>query len=106
MRPMADGFILALLVGCLVSGIAVAGEPACDGPYKGRTLTPEELATVLRNHRVHTWPTPSLPQWGIPPTREGLPRGMTPCSCCASLRRDGVGTPRSSRSLGRGLQAG
>jgi hypothetical protein len=43
---------LVLLVGCLNMIVAMAGEPACDGPYKGRTLTPEELATVLDNHQA------------------------------------------------------
>jgi hypothetical protein len=32
--------------------VAVAGEIGCDGPYKGLTLTPEQLATVLRNHQA------------------------------------------------------
>ena len=43
---------LVLLVGGLDMAVAIAGEPACEGPYKGRKPTPEELATVLRNHRA------------------------------------------------------
>src|SRR5262245_14436024 len=43
---------VVLLVGCLGMAVAMAGEPACDGPYQGRTLTPEELATVLHNHEA------------------------------------------------------
>ena len=43
---------VVLLVGCLDMAGAMAGELACDGPYKGRKLTPEELATVLRNHQA------------------------------------------------------
>jgi uncharacterized protein YjbI with pentapeptide repeats len=42
----------ALLGGCLVVAVAMAGEQACDGPYKDRTLSPEELMTVLRNHQA------------------------------------------------------
>jgi pentapeptide repeat protein len=43
---------MALLVGCLATAVGVAGELECDGPYKGRTPTPEELATVLSNHQA------------------------------------------------------
>jgi hypothetical protein len=43
---------LVLLVGCLDMAVAIAGELACDGPYQGRGLTPEELATVLHNHQA------------------------------------------------------
>jgi Pentapeptide repeats (8 copies) len=50
MRPLSKSLSVALLVGCLVTAVAVAGEQECDGPYKGRTLTPKDLATVLRNH--------------------------------------------------------
>jgi Pentapeptide repeats (8 copies) len=50
MGPIPKVLSLVLLVGCLDSAVAIAGEVACDGPYKGRKLTPEELATVLRNH--------------------------------------------------------
>jgi uncharacterized protein YjbI with pentapeptide repeats len=52
MGPIPKVLSLVLLVGCLDLAIAMAGEPACDGPYKGRTLTPEELATVLRDHQA------------------------------------------------------
>jgi hypothetical protein len=44
---------VVLLVGCLDSAVPMAGEIDCDGPYKGRKLTPEEVATVLHNHQ--TW---------------------------------------------------
>jgi hypothetical protein len=47
MRAQADAFIPVLLVGCFVAAVAVAGERECEGPYKGRMLTPEELATAL-----------------------------------------------------------
>jgi hypothetical protein len=43
---------VVLLVGCLVTAVAVAGELECKGPYKDRMLTPEELATVLDNHQA------------------------------------------------------
>jgi hypothetical protein len=57
MRPMAEVFIAVLLVGCLSTAVAVAGVQVvivgpCEGPYKGRTPTPEELETVLRNHQA------------------------------------------------------
>jgi Pentapeptide repeats (8 copies) len=52
MRPIPQMLRLVLLVGCLDMAVAMAGEEACDGPYKGRTPTPEELETVLRNHRA------------------------------------------------------
>jgi Pentapeptide repeats (8 copies) len=57
MRPMAEVFIPVLLIGCLVAAVAVAGEQEgavalCGGPYANRTPTPEEFATVLRNHQV------------------------------------------------------
>src|SRR5262245_55697842 len=51
MRLMAEVFIPRLLVGCLVAAAAVPGAQECEGPYKDRALTPEELATVLRNHQ-------------------------------------------------------
>jgi Pentapeptide repeats (8 copies) len=50
MRPLSNSLSVVLVVGCLSMVVALAGEPACDGPYKGRKLTPEELETVLRNH--------------------------------------------------------
>ncbi len=55
MRPMEEVLIPILLVGCLVAAVAVAGEQEgtvawCIGPYAKRQPTPEELATVLRNH--------------------------------------------------------
>jgi Pentapeptide repeats (8 copies) len=58
MRSISDSLSVALLVGCLVMAVAVAGEqeglvdPPCEGPYKGRTPTPEELETVLRHHQA------------------------------------------------------
>jgi hypothetical protein len=52
MGPIPQMLRLVLLVGCLDIAVAMAGEEACDGPYKGRRLTPEELATVLRNHEA------------------------------------------------------
>jgi Pentapeptide repeats (8 copies) len=65
MRLMAEVFIPVLLVGCLVAALAVAEEreislTSCEGPYKGRTLTSEELATVLRNHPL--WLKPGREQ--------------------------------------------
>jgi hypothetical protein len=52
---MEEVLIPILLVGCLVAAVAVAGEQEgtvawCIGPYAKRQPTPEELATVLRNH--------------------------------------------------------
>jgi hypothetical protein len=52
MGPIPKMLSVVLLLGCLDSAVAMAGEPACDGPYKGHTLTPEELATVLRKHQA------------------------------------------------------
>ena len=52
MRPLSRSLSVVLLVGCLVATVAVAGEQECDGPYKGRTLTPEELVAVLRSHQA------------------------------------------------------
>jgi hypothetical protein len=43
---------VALLVGCLIAAVVVAGEQECDGPYKRRRPTPEELETILRNHQA------------------------------------------------------
>jgi hypothetical protein len=56
MRPMAEVFIAVLLVGWLVATVAVAGEregamEPCKDSYTHRRPTPEELATVLRNHQ-------------------------------------------------------
>ena len=56
MRPISRNVSLALLVGSLVTSVAVAGEQggavaSCEGPYVKRMPTPEELATVLDNHR-------------------------------------------------------
>jgi len=42
-----------LLAGCLMAAVVVAGAQDCDGPYKDRSPTPEDLAAVLRNHQ--TW---------------------------------------------------
>jgi Pentapeptide repeats (8 copies) len=52
MGPIPKMLSLVLLVGCLDTTVAIAGEQACNGPYKGRTLTPEELAPVLHNHQA------------------------------------------------------
>ena len=52
MRPIPKSIIAVVLVGCFVAAVALAGERECEGPYKGRALTPEELATVLRNHQA------------------------------------------------------
>ncbi len=52
MGPIPKVLSLVLLVGCLDSAVAIAGEVACDGPYKDRKLTLEELATVLRDHEA------------------------------------------------------
>ena len=52
MRAIEEFVLPVLLVGCLVAAVAVAGEQECDGPYKDRTLTPEELVAVLRNHQA------------------------------------------------------
>jgi hypothetical protein len=52
MRPIPRCFVAVVLVGCFVTAVAVAGELGCDGSYKGRTLSPEELATVLHNHQA------------------------------------------------------
>ena len=48
---------MAFLVGGLLAVAAVAqgqeGVPKlCDGPYRNRTLTPETLETVLRDHQA------------------------------------------------------
>lgn len=50
MRPILDIVSVMLLVGCCVAALAVAGEQECDGLYKGRQPTPEELENVLRHH--------------------------------------------------------
>jgi uncharacterized protein YjbI with pentapeptide repeats len=66
MRPMPEVFIPILLVGCLVVIVAVAGEQGCEGPYKGRTPTPEELATLLHNHERYSQApimTPGRSKW-------------------------------------------
>jgi Pentapeptide repeats (8 copies) len=54
MGPIPKMLSLVLLVGCLDMAVAshMEGEPACEGPYKDRRPTPEELATVLRNHQA------------------------------------------------------
>jgi hypothetical protein len=52
MRPISKYFVAVVLVGCFAVAVAVAGEPECDGPYKGHTLTPEDLARVLSNHQA------------------------------------------------------
>jgi hypothetical protein len=53
---MAEVLIPVLLVGCLVTSVAIAGEQggtvaSCEGPYVKRMPTPEELTMVLDNHR-------------------------------------------------------
>ena len=60
MRAIPKRFVAVVLVGCFVTAAAVAGEQKgekgpelqCEGLYKGRTLTPEELMTVLYNHQA------------------------------------------------------
>jgi uncharacterized protein YjbI with pentapeptide repeats len=57
MLPLSRGLAVAFLVGCLIAAVAVAGEPegsvtSCGGPYANRKPTPEEIATVLRNHQA------------------------------------------------------
>jgi uncharacterized protein YjbI with pentapeptide repeats len=57
MRPLAWGWSVALLVGYLIAAVAVAGGQEnsvslCEGLYKGRFLTPDDLTTVLNNHRA------------------------------------------------------
>jgi Pentapeptide repeats (8 copies) len=52
MRPIPKCLVAVILARCFVTAVAVAGELGCDGPYKGLTLAPEELATVLRNHQA------------------------------------------------------
>jgi hypothetical protein len=56
MRPLSRSLSVALLVGCFATAVAVTGEQEgivgpCEGPYKRRTPSPEELETVLRNHQ-------------------------------------------------------
>jgi uncharacterized protein YjbI with pentapeptide repeats len=53
MRLIARSIIIVVLVGCFVAAVAGAEEQECESPYKGLTLTPEELETVLHNHQ--TW---------------------------------------------------
>jgi hypothetical protein len=58
MRSIPNRFVAVLLVGCLATAVAVAGEQegivaSCGGAYANRTPTPKEIATVLRNHQ--TW---------------------------------------------------
>ena len=72
MRTMAEMVMPVLLVGCLMAAVGVAGEPEgsppppppppsapppkpiveCNGPYKGRRPTLEQLAIVLRDHQA------------------------------------------------------
>jgi hypothetical protein len=52
MRPVPQCFVAVVLVGCFVTAVAVAGELGCEGPYRDRRPTAEELATVLRNHQA------------------------------------------------------
>jgi hypothetical protein len=57
MRPISRSVSMALLVGSLIAAVAVAGGQenpvsVCEGLYKGRFLTPDDLATVLSNHRA------------------------------------------------------
>jgi hypothetical protein len=54
MRPMAEVFIPVLLVGWLVAPVPGEREGAmepCKGSYTSSRPTPEDLATVLRNHQ-------------------------------------------------------
>ena len=43
MRLIPKMFSVVVLVGCFDIAGAMAGELACDGPYKDRRPTPEEL---------------------------------------------------------------
>ena len=52
MRPLLRRLSVALLVGCLTVAVAVPGAQECNGPYKGRWPTPEEIETILRNHQA------------------------------------------------------
>lgn len=52
MRPVPKLFVAVVLVGCFAAAVAVAGELECKGLHKGRMPTPEELATILRNHQA------------------------------------------------------
>src|SRR5882724_1129184 len=56
MQSVSNSLSVVLLVGCLVTSVVVTGEQegavaSCEGPYVKRMPTPEELATVLDNHR-------------------------------------------------------
>jgi hypothetical protein len=51
MRPIPESIVVVVLVGCLVTAVAVAGELGCEGRYKGhKSPPPKELETVLRKH--------------------------------------------------------
>jgi Pentapeptide repeats (8 copies) len=52
MRPTSRNLSVALLVGCLAIPITVPGAQECNGPYKGRKPTPEEIKVILRDHQV------------------------------------------------------
>jgi uncharacterized protein YjbI with pentapeptide repeats len=58
MQPISRGLSVALLTGCLIAAVAVAREqggsegPPCEGSYKGRTPSLEELEAVLHNHQM------------------------------------------------------
>jgi Pentapeptide repeats (8 copies) len=43
---------VVLLVGCLDIAVVMAFVRVCGTPYKGRTLTHEELTAVFRNHEA------------------------------------------------------
>jgi hypothetical protein len=57
MRLIPERFTVVVLIGCVITAVAVAGEEegaiaSCGGPYANRWPTPEELATVvLPNHQ-------------------------------------------------------
>jgi hypothetical protein len=53
MGPIPKSLGTVVLLGCCITGVAVAGarKIECNGPYKGSTPTPREIETVLRDHQ-------------------------------------------------------
>jgi len=52
-----QGLSTVFLIGCLIAASAMAEEQEnsvslCEGLYKDRWLTPDDLATILSNHRA------------------------------------------------------
>lgn len=52
MRPIPKSFIVVVLVGYFAMAVGTAEEVRCNGPFKGLTLTSEEIETVLRHHQA------------------------------------------------------